>query len=560
MNLSIKARFVWLGAGTLGIVVLLCLSSFYVNNEVSEARLAYQHSARETSRIVTLTGHLRSVQLASMEIRAAAQDGEKDFSTWKQEGLENLTALIADLTEARQAETNPEVRRLLEESGKGAEVIRKLFVNEMIVGAEGGKGRVALAEIDDALDAGAEELLNVMGKVSVRYQESMEIESEHLDVAVDRGMIAAVVGLLGSVVFVTFGLLQTARAILGPVDGIRTTMGRLLQGERNIAVPGAGRQDEIGAMAQAVQVFQEHMIHAEALEAEARATQARQLQRAAEREQLTAAFDHRVSQLLATVSETVAAVQRASGGLLNIAGETSERSTAMASAAEQIVASVEAVAASAEELGVSVQEISRRVQESTVITQEAVTSIDGTNVTVQGLAEAARRIGDIVSLISEIASQTNLLALNATIEAARAGEAGKGFAVVASEVKNLATQTARATEEITQQIAGIQNTTGDAVHAIQNIGITVGRANTVVIAIADSVSQQGQATTSIVHNVHEVAGGNREISAAITTVSRSAEETGSMAHQMVDAMRTLAAKADGLRGEVESFLMQMRAA
>jgi len=211
-------------------------------------------------------------------------------------------------------------------------------------------------------------------------------------------------------------------------------------------------------------------------------------------------------------------------------------------------------------LSASINEISRQVAESTNIAGEAVAQAEQTNAGVQALADAAQRIGDVVKLISGIAEQTNLLALNATIEAARAGEAGKGFAVVASEVKSLATQTAKATEEITAQVAAIQGATGASVQAIQAIGQTISRVNHIAAAIAAAVEEQGAATQEIARNVQQAAAGTAEVSGHIASVSQAAGETGVAAGEVLGSAKGLARLSDALRDDVDRFVGNIRAA
>ena len=360
--------------------------------------------------------------------------------------------------------------------------------------------------------------------------------------------------LLGAVVTVTM-----ARLIAGPVTRLTTTMAELADGRVDIEIPSRENSDEIGAMARAVAVFRDGMAKAARLEADQRHQGQHQAEIMARRDTLIQGFNAAMDRILSTVVASIDRVHEVSSGLQTTADQTSRQGAAVAAAAEHSAANVATVATAAEELGCSVQEISRQVAETATITSEAVTGIHAANGTMDGLADAARRIGEVVQLINDIAGQTNLLALNATIEAARAGEAGKGFAVVASEVKTLANQTAKATDEIAQQISGIQSISREAVDTIRAVGVTIDRVNEVVSSIAAAVEEQTAATGEIVRSVQQAADGNSEITRNIADVSRAATQTGEMATAMFKAADELVGEAGALRGEVEGFLGAMRA-
>lgn len=274
---------------------------------------------------------------------------------------------------------------------------------------------------------------------------------------------------------------------------------------------------------------------------------------------LMVAFDGKTEKLVELVSSAATALHDTSQTMTRIASETIEQSTSVASAAEEASTNVQTVASAAEELSASVSEISRQVKQSSGIANKAVGDAERTNAVVGKLAEGAKKIGDIVKLISDIAGQTNLLALNATIEAARAGEAGKGFAVVASEVKNLANQTSRATEEISQQIAEIQNSTTEVVHAIHSISKVISEINDISNSIMASVEQQGEATREIARNVGEASEGTRLVTLNISRVSEGANETGQASGHVSDAASTLSRESGNLSAEVKNFLRSAQA-
>ncbi len=350
------------------------------------------------------------------------------------------------------------------------------------------------------------------------------------------------------------------RKILASLERIAGLMGEVANGNYEVAVPDTGRKDEVGQIASALAVFKDNAVRMRALDEQQKAEQAAKAERQAKVDALIAEFDRTAAASLEKAATSAQAATSTADGLSTTAETTSRQAGAAASASQQASANVQTVAAAAEELNASIAEIGRQVQTASTMAGGAVSQAEQTNRQVQGLAEAAQKIGDVVKLISDIAAQTNLLALNATIEAARAGDAGKGFAVVASEVKNLATQTAKATEDISQQIASIQGATGEAVTAIQGIGKTIVEINQVASSIAAAVEQQNASTREIARNVQEASAGTQEVSSNISGVTQSAAATGGAAKQMLDAAKDLSHQSETLRGEVARFLSHIRAA
>jgi len=364
------------------------------------------------------------------------------------------------------------------------------------------------------------------------------------------------IGFALAVVVVYF----TTRAIVPPITGMTAAMGQLADGDHSAEIPSTERHDEVGLMAKAVLVFKQNMIRAKELAAKEAEAQRQRQARAEAVDALTAAFDSDVTMVLKSVAAASTEMQATAQSMSATAEETSRQSTAVAAASEQASVNVQTVASAAEELSASVGEITRQVTQSATIAAKAASDADQANARVQGLAEAAQKIGAVVNLINEIASQTNLLALNATIEAARAGEAGKGFAVVASEVKSLANQTAKATEEISAQIAGIQASTQDAVGAIGAISGVIRDLNSIATTIASAVEEQSAATQEIARNVQEAAKGTSEVSANISGVTEAAASTGTASSQVLDAAGELSQQSEMLRSKVETFLAAIKAA
>ncbi len=331
-------------------------------------------------------------------------------------------------------------------------------------------------------------------------------------------------------------------------------------GDLTAVVPHLGLKTEIGSMADSLQVFKEALIAKKATDAAAALEADEKIQRGQRVDMITGAFEAMIGEVVETVSSASTELEASAGSLASTAERSQELATTVAAASEEASTNVQSVASATEEMASSVNEISRQVQESARIAGEAVDQARKTNDHVSELAKAATRIGDVVELINTIAGQTNLLALNATIEAARAGEAGRGFAVVASEVKALAEQTAKATGEISQQIAGIQDATHQSVGAIKEIGDTIGKMSEIASTIAAAVEQQGAATQEISRNVQQAAQGTTQVSSNIAEVQRGASETGLASSLVLSAAQSLSSESNRLKLEVGKFLNSVRAA
>ena len=387
--------------------------------------------------------------------------------------------------------------------------------------------------------------------------------------AIERVTVAATasgiqwVTILGLAAVVLGGLLAwlTGRGISRPVVRMCTAMRALAGGDKSVEVPGVGRKDEIGQMADTVQVFKNNMIEAERLRVENELQKAQaETERKAGMLRLADNFEAGIKGVVNSVASQSTEMQSAAQGMTHTAELATQQATAVAASVEEASANVQTVASSAEELSASVREIGQQVEHSSKIASQAVIDADKTNATVEGLAKTAQRIGDVVQLIETIAGQTNLLALNATIEAARAGDAGKGFAVVASEVKSLANQTAKATEDISQQVTHIQVSTKEAVTAIEAITETIGEVSRIATAIASAVEEQGAATQEIARNIHEAATGTRQVSTSMVSVSDGAQQTGTAATQVLGAAGELSRQSEQLSSDVRQFITEVKAA
>jgi methyl-accepting chemotaxis protein len=480
----------------------------------------------------------KSLQIAEIALFAARDEGAAV--------LASADALTTAVETIHRVETDPAARGSIEELIAKVRDIKGQVPG--IVQANGAQAAI-LAERDGHLGA----LVTAARRAG--DGELARIGSER--------RAAEILLLVGVALAASLGIaaaLWLARGIVRPIGQLGAAMRALAAGDLSAAVPARERRDEIGAMARAVGVFRDALAAKAKSDADAAEATRIQAERAARLGTLTAGFEDTMASSTRGLSQAADTMQGTAESMSAAAARTNARSAEVADAAARTSANVETVAAATEEMAISIREIARQVAHSATMATNAVGRARETDAVIAALAAGAERIGEVVVLIQGIAGQTNLLALNATIEAARAGEAGRGFAVVAAEVKQLAGQTAKATEEIGDQIARIQGATREAVAALSAIGGVIGEMSEIATGITAAMEQQGAATQEIARNVGEAAQGTQVVSTGIRDVRRDAEGAGEAAARVLAAAEALAGTATGLRGEVDAFLGGVKAA
>jgi methyl-accepting chemotaxis protein len=375
-----------------------------------------------------------------------------------------------------------------------------------------------------------------------------------------RDLIVELMLLAAAITLAAGGMTAVTRRVINPLRAIQEAMLRVARGDLAAEAAFNDRTDEIGALAGALGTFKQNAVEKARIEDEQRDRHAQAAARQQATEGAIVAFESHMREGIEALAQAAGQMRETSEKMSATSAQTNTQAKTAAEASEEASVNVQTVAAASQELSASIADIGRQVVHATGIAGRAVEETRETDGTVRGLADTAERIGEVVKLINDIAGQTNLLALNATIEAARAGEAGKGFAVVASEVKSLANQTAKATEEISAQIAAVQKVAKDAMGAIKGIGSTISEVSAVATTIASAVEQQGAATQEITRNTQEAARRTKDASAGIAGVSAGADATGAAAQNVRSAAETLGVQTEQLRGQVHDFLAKIRAA
>jgi len=544
---------------TVGVGVVL-VAGMIVNQQHGNSSVARQaEHGRSDQAAATDLLHaavaLQRMQIGTREIRLAISEREAEQA---------LAVLKANMTDA--------VKYLNAALKTGVDVENRARLERVIALAQGfaaTAGQMTAAKKEYAeianplaqtlkfgveIDALIEKSTSAAGTLAMqRMAEAASRTTEAARISVGFGFFVVVI-LMGAA---AFGIMSIGR----PVRTIADVLLQLAGGQREVEIPYTGRGDEVGDAARAARTFRDNLVRLENLEAEQKEMAAKAV---AERKdmvhELADEFERAVGNIIGAVSAAAGNLETAASTLTKNAKATQQLSAVVAAASEQASANVQSVATASGEMSNSVDEISRQVRVSTTIAAEAVKQAEKTDARINDLSQAATRIGDVIALITTIAGKTNLLALNATIEAARAGEAGRGFAVVASEVKTLATQTAKATEEIKAQVAGMQDATQESVAAIKEIGGTIVHISEIASTITAAVEAQGAATQEIANNVAQAAQGAVQVATNITQVNHDADETGTASAQVLLAAQSLSSESRKLEAEVKNFLETVRAA
>ncbi len=555
---TIKTKLFFMGVVAVAALAILSVISWNAGKVVRKTTNENQVMLEQAQRISDL-------RVSTTELMLAAMDSiiDSDEGYVYDERLEVMDASIEALR-GNQDLIVSAARRIgkPELAGEVAELtklIDRVVRQELVQAIEAREGEAVYAQFNDDIDEFGEGLVDILAELEDGIAGKQRESSIALNESIDKASWNAII--MGSIFAVSliFVLAFVGRTITAPIARLTAVMDKLAEGDLDVPIE-TGRRDELGEMAAAVQVFKDNAVEKTRLETEQEASKLRtEEEKRHSMLDMADRFERQVKRVVEGVSSSATEMQATAQQMSATAEETTRQSASVAAASDEAAANVQTVAATAEELSASIAEIGRQVNQSAKIAANAVDEVETTNVTVQGLAEAAAKIGEVVELINNIAGQTNLLALNATIEAARAGEAGKGFAVVAGEVKNLANQTAKATEDISAQITAIQTETSDAVGAIERIRGVISEVNEIATTIATAVEQQGASTQEIARNVQQAARGTQDVNQNIESVSRAASETGSAAGQVLGASQEMARQAEGLRGEVEKFLSEVRA-
>lgn len=560
LRLSIKNRLVALGAvACLGAVVLTGVS-LTVNSSLQSSVEQSQQRQEQLSVVSTMRETTLLVMLNAMDTIIDKDEGkiQPERMTEIENGLAELAKLAPELQ--RLADT-PEERQIAEAVPAKIQGLKTGILVDLKKLVEAKADQAAFAQIDDVLDENGEELSDMLTKMEQSVSAELAAAASHAEDKLSTanwivgGVFAAMIAIVVPFVWLL------VRSITRPMSKLTSVMGQLAEGRDDLEVPGQSATDELGEMARTVEVFRQNSEKMKSLEADKLAGQAKaEEERRNELMGLADEFERSVLSLMQELGEAMNGMASTSRDMAGKVSSTSESAQSAQASAHAASGNMQTVAGAAEQLTASIREIASQINSANDVSNSAVEEAEQASARMQALVEASGRIGEVVNLINDIAGQTNLLALNATIEAARAGDAGKGFAVVASEVKSLATQTAKATEEIAAQIAEIQGTTTSAVGAIEGMSQTIEKIREISTTVAAAVEEQDMAAADISSNIQDAAQRSGDVSANIESATREAGEAGSNAQEVNGLAQQLTQKAEAMNKQVREFVGRLRAA
>lgn len=583
MNLSIKNKMIAIAVVSIAALSILAGLTIVTGNWVEDAADDSELRSREIALVNTMRVANLTLILTAMDSIVDKDEGKIDPER-KEVIAESLATLREKVEQLAEVADSDAKKALTTDISGRIGPLAEGIQGDLVKAIETRAGQDAFTKLDDVIDEygeGMDESLVAYEKLAAA-DASAAVEQMRKSIGIaDMGSIVtyvvALVVLMGS-------LWVVGRGIVSGVQGMTQAMSRLANGDLEVEIPAQDQRDEIGEMAQAVNIFKENAIETTRLneeskrlneEAEASRKQKeeadrRQAEERAEAEirqaeekrqnmlEFADTLETRVGAIVDSVAAAATEMRATAEGMSSSAAQASDKSQTVASASQQATHNAQTVASAAEELSSSITEISQQVGHSARISDNAVDEVGKTQGHIEKLAKEAEEIGDIISMITDIAEQTNLLALNATIEAARAGEAGKGFAVVASEVGNLASQTSKATDQISGKISGIQGSTKSTVDSVKGVGSIIAELQSIASGISAAVEEQSAATKEISQSIGNAARSNTEVSENIVGVTEAVSETGQSASSVLEAASELSVQAENLRSEVKSFVQQIR--